>query len=380
MITAADVPVFITYRDRYSMLERAVASLKARGFTNITVIDNDSAELLEEWNAAGVRVQWTDNAYRHTTPWALGLVPSDSYYIVMDCDIELDCPDDVAEHLAGLLEAHPEIHKIGLGIRTDDLPDPAPDRYAYSFEAERKVAEQPLLEFDLRDAPIDTHFAMYRPGSTDWGGITGARTEAPYLCRHLPWYNAEFSPEECLYYERTGHEWARTHSASELVPVTTFVPFTALRWETVVALIGAGASFTVRPMISDDSYWELLNERWVEGDTFVVVEQDIVIERDTIEELTECDNDWCASPYRYRGHDDSFGLGCTKFGYRLIERHPDLFATVAKMSDDRHPPKHWCRLDMWTYRVLTARGEKRCEHRRPVGHIDGDRSAHGCAE
>ena len=66
------------------------------------------------------------------------------------------------------------------------------------------------------DAPVDTHFAMHRPGS-DWGGITGARTLAPYLCRHLPWYNPEYTEEEKTYYRRAGEEWTGTHSGETLL-------------------------------------------------------------------------------------------------------------------------------------------------------------------
>lgn len=378
----ADIPVFITHRDRPQMLHRCVQSLLNRGFRDVTVIDNDSEsrlETVEPWPAGVVRIVHSDNTFRHTTPWALELVPNDRYYIVMDCDIELDCPDDVGAHLAGLLALYPEVHKIGLGIRTDDLLDPPPSRYEYSYKMERAVADMPLHELHgVRDAPIDTHFAMYRPGATEWGGITGARTEAPYLCRHLPWYNEQFSDEERLYYERTGTEWARTHSAEELVPLRIAVPFSALTAQTVIALVGRDILY--RPMENDTSYFEMLAELWHNGDTFTIVEQDIVPASDAIDVLRACPEDWCALPYPYRGN-TAWGLGCTKFSHRLIARHPDLFDRVAEYADPLHRNGHWCRMDMWTYKVLALlRGEKRHDHTEPMcDHIGGELSSHGCA-
>lgn len=404
------VPVFITYRDRREFLDTTLTSLVERGFHDITIIDNDSdpsKQVGEPENGKPYRNVWdgksepggkmvrakvvyADNSHRQLAPWLLDLVPDDSYYIVMDCDIELVCPDDVEEVLIDILERHPEIEKVGLGIKTDDLLFPPPERYAYSYLMELTVengprfktieklrANQVIGSFEVIDAPIDTHFAMHRPGS-GWPGIVGARTTAPYHCRHLPWMNEEYSDEEKLYYERAGNAWTVGHSAESLLETAIAVPFTSLRAETVVAL--AGEKIRYAPMLTDTSYWELLRDLWGAGQSFILVEHDIVVNETTLDELKVCDHDWCAMPFPYRGEERAYSLACTKFSKGIIARHPDLIEIVGQMSDEAHDPMHWCRLDMWLFMVLSELGEVRHEHERatPVGHVGAQFPSHGC--
>jgi hypothetical protein len=87
-------------------------------------------------------------------------------------------------------------------------------RYAYSLRWERSLNARIGADPRIIPAEVDTHFAMYRTPVNP--GICGVRLAAPYQCRHLPWYNEEFTDEEIDYYRRTGSEWARTHSAGEL--------------------------------------------------------------------------------------------------------------------------------------------------------------------
>lgn len=404
------VPVFITYRDRRTFLDRTLKSYFERGFTDITVIDNDSETPLvvgggietpgarvlvnsDTWGGA-IKVIRSDNEHRQLAPWLIpGLIPDDSYYIVADCDIELDCPDDVERVLIEVLEQYPKIEKVGLGIRVDDLLFPPPDHYAYSYLMEYSVERGTRFKHvgavgtDIRetrfgmasviDAPVDTHFAMHRPGH-GWPGIVGARTTAPYVCRHLPWYEPEYTDDEKLYYARAGRVWAMGHSADSLLETTVAVPFTELRAETVAALTGVEVRYA--PMLYDEGYWELLRDLWAEGRPFAIVEHDIVVRETTIDELKSCERDWCAMPFPYRGEEMAYSLACTRFSADLIARHPDLMTIVEEMWDDGHPARHWCRLDMWIFGVLSARGEKRHEHSRsePVGHIGPQYPKHGC--
>jgi hypothetical protein len=392
-MTPLSVPVFVTYRDRRTMLQRCLESLTKRGFRDITVIDNGSEHPLEwgstdYWGLADtdIKVVRSDNSHRQLAPWALGLVPTDSYYIVMDGDIELDCPDDVAEVLIHALERNSAITKLGLGIRTDDFPWPLPERYWYSYLMEYacnntnrfKIIEHlPNDEYspDIIDAAVDTHFAMHRPGS-QWGGINGARTLAPYLCRHLPWYNADYSEEEKLYYRRAGKQWTVDHAGVSLLTPRIAAPFTQLRAETVVAL--HGQEVTYAPMMTDQSYCELLRDLWHEGKSFIIVEHDIVVTPNTIPELAACENEWCAMAFPYRGEEKAWSLACTKFSASLIAREPGLMEEVGQMSDAKHPPGHWCRMDAWIWQALTRRGVSRCEHQNTVGHVGAQFPSHGC--
>lgn len=392
-MSAADIPVFITYRDRAKFLRTTFASLVERGFTDITVVDNGSIHPLTSLHQDGVSAKITraDNTYRQLAPWYLGLVPEDRHYIVMDSDIELDCPDDVGEYLTHILAAYDNLDRIGLGIRTDDFLDPAPERYAYSYAQERAVAKRWTIQESagppIRMAPIDTHFALYRAGRKMWPGIGGARTVEPYLCRHLPWYEADYTADEETYYQGVGRTWATTHCAGSLAPIKVVTGFTNLRARTIKRLTeeenDRNADLVLRPLEEDTDYWQLLGEHWGEREGFLVVEQDIVIAPGVIEELKACPSDWCASPYPYLGSPKAYGLGITKFHDRLISRHPDLFRGVymAGSGDDKHPPGHWCMLDYLIWHQLTLRGEMRCQKHHIISeHIDSDRSAHGCQE
>jgi len=341
----------------------------------------------------------SDNSHRQLAPWGLGLVPDDSYYIVMDGDIELDCPNDVASVLIHALERNPSITKLGLSIRTDDFPWPLPERYWYSYLMEYacdnrnrfKIIERGYEADELPgvfdthgespptiiDAAVDTHFAMHRPGS-QWGGINGARTLTPYLCRHLPWYNAEYSEEEKTYYRRAGTQWTVDHAGESLLTPRIAVPFAKLAAETVVAL--HGLEVTYAPMTTDQSYWELLRDLWHEQKTFVIVEHDIVVTPDTIPELAACDHEWCAMAFPYRGEAKAWSLACTKFAASLMSRFPDLMEEVGGMADAKHAAGHWCRMDAWIWQALTLRGISRCEHQNTVGHVGGQSPLHGCLD
>ena len=204
------VPVFVTSFGRYEMLHRCISSLFEFGLTDITVVDNTGA--IGQW-WPGVKFVRGDNRYREQAPWAIGGVPHSGPYIVCDEDIEIDrgSPRDLVNRL--LTVSNMGYSKVGLQIRTDDV-GPYASHYDHSIEWERSLNARPVTSSGFLLAEVDTHFAIYRAPYNP--GICGFRLAAPYQCRHLPWYNEEFTDEEIDYYRRTGSEWARTHSAGEL--------------------------------------------------------------------------------------------------------------------------------------------------------------------
>lgn len=129
---------------------------------------------------------------------------------------------------------------------------------------------------------------------------------------------------------------------------------------------------------SDRAYYDLLSDVWTAGETFCVIEHDIVVHPNTLDVLADCERDWCGCRYQY-GPALTSGLGCVKFSAALIARHPDAMERVGEMSDALHPPKHWCRLDLWlNLGVLFDGGEGlRHEHEPPVLHLNSACS-HGC--
>ena len=156
------------------------------------------------------------------------------------------------------------------------------------------------------------------------------------------------------------------------------VPATNLRREVVDALNETGHGYRIVDVSSTDrAYYDLLSGLWADGESFCVVEHDIVIHDTALAELENCPGDWCGFAHRYID-DVGYGMGCVKFSAALIARNPDALARVGVMFDARHPKKHWCRLDAWLQgAVLPFAGEERCGHSRIVTHL-GHGSAHGC--
>ena len=377
------IPVFITTNGRFEMLERCLITILAHGLLDITVIDNTGGDCPKFGGVA--KIVRADNTFRHLAPWGLGLTPA-GYYIVTDddCAITDDCPDDFVEKMLSVLDRYPLYTKVGLGINTANFPDPAPVRYRVSLESERAVANFPLLEVGVRAAPVDTTFAMYR--RAEWPGIGGVRLEAPYLIEHLPWLNFEYSAEERDYYHRPDMtSWARTHSAASEVAPKVLVPFTALRAETIVALGNSDIDYEMvaRPITDDQGYFHALSEAWTPTqdhypEPFIVVEHDIMVRPETLRELRDCPEDWCAAPYPYLNEDEAWGMGCVKFTDRLIVRNHRMFDAIG-YGDSLHPPRHWCAMDARIWKYLTERGEERHDHPGPaLGHVGGRTITHGC--
>jgi hypothetical protein len=183
------------------------------------------------------------------------------------------------------------------------------------------------------------------------------------------------------YAEASGHFAAQAQPGSRRVKV--YAPFTAFAPGVREALKATGHPVTeVYVGGRDDAYWELLNGLWSEGQSFIVVEHDIVVRAETFEELESCPYQWCSfgSPYFMGVY---HGLGCVKFSDRLISRHPRAMEQVAAHPpDEKHPPKHYCRLDAYLQLVLS--GEYRHRHETVLEHVrsyDGPpRPGHGCVD
>lgn len=128
-----------------------------------------------------------------------------------------------------------------------------------------------------------------------------------------------------------------------------------------------------------EHYFDLLSELWAAGETFAIVEHDIVVDESVVDELEWCPHPWCAFPYRYL-YGYHHGLGCVRFHRDILRRHPKAMSLVGAMSDEGHPPKHYCRLDGWLRTVLSRRGESMHQHWQMVTHLQSNpgHSGHGC--
>ncbi len=143
--------------------------------------------------------------------------------------------------------------------------------------------------------------------------------------------------------------------------VNVYVPYTKLRPETRAA-VPPGAVLTWVGS-HEHNYWGLLADLWARGDTFIVVEHDIVPHASALRELDACPSEWCAFPYQVGDGMETTALGCTKFGAGLIARHPDLLRSIG--------PRHrsWRGLDSLVVGGLHQRREKEHVHGPAVRHL-----------
>lgn len=161
-------------------------------------------------------------------------------------------------------------------------------------------------------------------------------------------------------------------------PVATVVcPYTTIHPDTAAALADIAVRYV--EMVDDTSYYRLLADLWAAGDTFVVVEHDIVVRPGVADELMACPEDWCGFPYRFLGGLHN-GLGCAKFSARLLAEHPNVIADTSEEHTPTHPRNHWCNLDDRITRQLVRRGVAKHAHGPPVEHRKAGRTGHGCLE
>ena len=207
-------PIIINNFNRLSHLRRVIDSLTTRGYENLYVIDNASnyEPLLEYYRDSGVRVFYLDTNVGYTSLWRTPIQKNfvHSYYAYTDSDIEPvpECPDDFVAYFKTVMDRYPQVRKVGFGLKIDDLPDSFALRKSV-IDHESKFWGRPL-EPGLYEAPIDTTFALYRPGVVGGWWLPAIRTGKPYCARHLPWYADSANPSaEDLYYQSTSS--APTH-------------------------------------------------------------------------------------------------------------------------------------------------------------------------
>lgn len=193
MTSLVQYPIFITSRDRLTMLRALVDWLERAGQHEIHIIDSASTypPLLEYLDASPHHVVRLTHNLGHRSPWLSGTVQRHAYgryFVVSDPDVVPDehCPLDALDHFRALLDRHHEIDKVGFGLRIDDLPDHYPLAEAVRAWEARFWTEE--IEPGVYRADIDTTFALYRPIDGRHDESRALRTGAPYVARHLPWY------------------------------------------------------------------------------------------------------------------------------------------------------------------------------------------------
>lgn len=216
------IPIFINARDLVTPLRQQVNWLLESGYSNIYIIDNDSSypPLLEYYTTIRneVTVLPLGANVGHRALWELdilGALGISTPYVYTDPDIiPVDaCPAHVLEYFLEVLRAYPQKSKVGFGLVISDLPDHY--RWKQQVIAWESQFWETRLSPTLYDAPVDTTFALYRPGSTY--DLSGIRSGYPYLARHYPWYEDTSNPStEQLYYVEHAKKATNSWSGAQL--------------------------------------------------------------------------------------------------------------------------------------------------------------------
>jgi len=214
-------PIFVIVRDLLSPLRALVEWLERAGHERVVLVDNASTyppmvDYLATTEHTVVSCGWNMG---QRAPWLSGAVfefAQDQEYVVTDPDIvpDDDCPLDAVAYFGEVLAAHPDVQRVGFGLRIDDLPD------HYAPKADVIAWEAPFWENEvspgLFSAPIDTTFALARVSRP--AAMPSIRTGPPYVARHLPWYDDTSKPSEEVTYYRAHGDRALSHWSRPVLP------------------------------------------------------------------------------------------------------------------------------------------------------------------
>jgi glycosyl transferase family 2 len=205
-----DIPVYIINWNRVTFTKQLVNWLIKAGTKRITILDNASTyqPTLDYYKELpeGVELIVNDNNDGYLAFWTRGMdkIQSGPYVITdSDCIPADHCPLDLVDHLYKLLIEHPDVPKIGAGIRLDNLPD---SPWKEGVVAGQRKYWSDVISPELFSAPVDTTFAIWRGGfvDPDWGAAF--RTNTPYLIEHRSWYVWPLDDEERQYLKGRGLE------------------------------------------------------------------------------------------------------------------------------------------------------------------------------
>lgn len=165
-------------------------------------------------------------------------------------------------------------------------------------------------------------------------------------------------------------------------------PYTEMTVACRMALDASGYDWEPVKMTDDFTYGRMLADLWSYGETFCIIEQDVVVQPGTLAEMDGCQERWCAYPTGYMGS-YLWGLSCVKFGAGLLARYPNAVIEANQIDiPPLHPPGHWCTRDHCLQRMVLEQKYREQFHRHWVEgenpclqHRDGGQDiwpSHGC--
>lgn len=169
-----NIPIFIISYNRKETLKLCVERFQKDGYKNLIILDNASTDeaTLDYLKGLSCKVVFLKTNYGHHVLWDCGLfddIIASDYYVLTDPDVLPieECPSDYVEQFYRILEQHPEKTKVGFALKLDDLPE----NYKYKYDIIRFESfyweKRMKYQFPIYDAPIDTTFALYKPGGSN---------------------------------------------------------------------------------------------------------------------------------------------------------------------------------------------------------------------
>jgi hypothetical protein len=157
----------------------------------IIILDNASTnrELFQWYKSCPYKVLFLDNI-GHKAPWTSGILKyiANDYYVVTDPDLDIDdLPVDTLSKMIKVLQNKPDLGKVGLSLRTDDVPSNSP-YYLHVNTYEKNMQSKLSEDGDYYEAPVDTTFALYDKRILNSYEVSGVRLPRPYEAKHNPWY------------------------------------------------------------------------------------------------------------------------------------------------------------------------------------------------
>lgn len=211
-------PVIINNYNRLDCLKKQINWLESINMNNIFIIDNNSSypKLIAYYKSLKYPVFVLNKNIGFLALWKTVIFQlfKNDYYIYTDPDILPieQCPKDVIYFFFSLLQKYPDVDKVGFGLKIDDLSSNHILKNQV-FEWEKKYWEHEI-EPSVFKAPIDTTFALYRPGVKGGSELPAIRTGGKYIARHLTWYldHEDISQEDLQYIESSNNSssWGKT--------------------------------------------------------------------------------------------------------------------------------------------------------------------------
>lgn len=152
------------------------------------------------------------------------------------------------------------------------------------------------------------------------------------------------------------------------------IPYTELQPATRRALLAYAHDHQLDFVHLDDpeyGYGRLLQQVWAQGETFAIVEHDIVVNPGTIADFDSCPELYCAAPYAWTTQVGP-ALGCTRFRTELLESVPDAIDQVLATPSAWGEPGHFRQLDVFLMRrvLRDQHGLQPHVHLPPVEHLN----------